>query len=280
VQASIFVPEPLQDFCVEALAMVGFSGFLHESDRIECYTESIHWKPKTRKIIQILLEHFATRFSLSPILWKTEIIREENWNKRWEAETGIVEATKGIIIKPSWASLRKRDNGKMILHIDPKMSFGTGHHETTRLCLLFLEEFLLPDSTVLDLGTGTGVLAIAAAKLGAKRVWAIDNDAWSIQNARENILRNRTGKRVVLRDADLAGLSKRRFDIVVANLDLVTVTQFAPRIIASVNPRGLLIISGILSNDSPHIRKTFLNDFRLLRTQTQGEWTAFAFRRT
>ena len=170
--------------------MLGFAGFAQEEKLIKCIIPKQKWNKALINKFELVLSKFKIEFPALDLSYSGSIIHEENWNKKWEKQTGIVEATPHIIIKPSWKKLPNRHLKKLVLHIDPKMSFGTGHHETTRLSLSLLERFLEPQMKVLDFGTGTGVLGIACIKLGAKSVFAIDNDKWAIENTIENVKRN------------------------------------------------------------------------------------------
>ena len=274
---NIALPDDWHDPLIGLLAMYGFAGFEQHKISIDCYLDTLRWDARTKQAFQSLLTRFAHECSLPTIMWKARVFRETNWNRRWEAQAGIVEATPDIVIKPSWRKLRKKDRGKIVLHIDPKMSFGTGHHETTRLCLSLLEKYLIPGTTVIDLGTGTGVLAIAAAKLGARRVLALDNDPWCYENASENVRRNRVRDLVSVRQANVEKLGRHRFDLVVANIDLKTFSRCHRQLTAATRSGGTLILSGILSVDRKKLLALMPKSFRLLESRSEREWMAFAF---
>jgi ribosomal protein L11 methyltransferase len=196
-----------------------------------------------------VLRNFKNEFPGTSCAWKSSVINYKNWNAEWEKSIGIVEATSRIIIKPTWKKVRKRDKGKIVLHIDPKMAFGTGHHETTRLCMVLLEEHLRTDAAVLDFGTGTGVLAIAAIKLGARSAYAIDNDPLAVENAGENVRKNRAGDAIKLRLGDGSKLPAKKFDLITANIDLPTITVSLKRLVDRLKVGGTLIVSGLLLSD-------------------------------
>ncbi len=249
IQLTVTIPESRQDLLVGQLAALGFEGFLQEERDLKCYIERSRWNSETKSGLKYCLEEFHTEFPDLGLQCSTAPIRKENWNLAWERSIGIVDAPPNIVIKPHWKKLRTRDRGKIVLHIDPKMSFGTGHHETTRLCLRLLQEHLQQGMSVLDFGSGTGVLAIAAVKLGAKQCVAVDNDSWTMPNIRENLKRNHVERKVKAILGDDLAIPPTTFDLIVANIDLPTITRTFHKLIRRLRKGGLLILSGILSQD-------------------------------
>lgn len=280
VAIRIAVPESYQDLLIGMLVPLGMDGFLQQDGWIECFISASRWKPAFQKSMEDILVRCMEEFPKIDLAYVIKRVREENWNRQWEQQAGIVEATPRIVIKPSWKTLRKKDRGKLILHIDPKMAFGTGHHETTRLSLLLLEDFVREQSAVLDFGCGTGVLGITAAKLGAKRVWAIDNDPWAIPNARENVKRNHVEKLVRVKLGSVDAIPARKFPLIVANIDLPTITKYLRKLSNALQSGGLLILSGVLEADTEKL-KTLAQGARLSPIQflREKEWIAAAFSR-
>lgn len=197
-----------------------------------------------------------------------------------EKSVNIVEATPHIIIKPSWKKLRRRDRGKIVLHIDPKMAFGTGHHETTRLALTLIEDHLQSGDKVLDVGCGTGILAVAAVKLGASSALAVDNDPAAIENAVENIRRNKVSRRVKARRGDATRLPKRSFDMIVANIDLPTIAKALKHMVKRLNPQGRFIVSGLLVSDLAQFMDLISHQGIIpMQMVSENEWVAVALTR-
>ena len=160
------------------------------------------------------------------------------------------------------------------------MGFGTGHHATTRLCLAALQSIDLRDKFVLDVGTGSGLLAIAAVKLGAAGAFGIDDDADAIQAANENIVINNVTN-VEFRVSDLMKDTLPRADVVVANLTGALLVRAASRLLHAVRPGGVLIISGILATERDEIRRAFANQGIVTDVQEAGddaEWLAFTLK--
>ncbi len=280
LQIAIKINYGYQDLLIGILALIGFTGFIQEDAFLKCIIPENKWNKALKNKLGILLSKFKTEFQSLDLSYSVSVIHEQNWNKKWEKQTGIVNATPNIIIKPSWNKLPLRDSQKLILHIDPKMSFGTGHHETTRLSLILLERFIEPEMEVLDFGTGTGVLGIACVKLGAKLVFAIDNDEWAIENAKENIKRNGVDKIMKVKLGSVSSIPRRNYDLIIANIDFRTISRFISSITLRVRKKGIIIYSGILKSDLNILSKLFSNNALVpLEFVDENEWAAVALRR-
>ncbi|HEX9615699.1 MAG TPA: 50S ribosomal protein L11 methyltransferase [Bacteroidota bacterium] len=270
------IPSSRQDLMTGQLAVLGFTGFLQTDDILSAYLPARLWTPAVQRQLQDCLRRFNNEFPNLDIAYSTNFVREENWNARWERTAGIIEATPRIIIKPSWKKLRGRDRGKIVLHIDPKMSFGTGHHETTRLCLVLLEQFAAKGAIVLDVGCGTGILSIAAVKLGARRVLAVDNDPWACVNARENVKRNRA-KGIRVLKGDSSSIGKRPFNLILSNIDMPTNVKILPDLVRRIAPGGVLILSGMLATDLSGLLNTIeRRNIVPVQVLEENEWVAIA----
>jgi ribosomal protein L11 methyltransferase len=273
----ISIPLSHQDILSGQLALIGFSGFLQEQDFISCYISTKVPFKTTSKNLYTVLRNLAKEFPQLKLTVLHKIIHEENWNAKWESQTGIVEATKSIIVKPTWKKLRKKDKGKIVIHIDPKMSFGTGHHETTRLSLVLLERYLQKNAKILDFGCGTGVLAIASVKLGAYSAIAIDNDAWALSNALENVKKNRVGRKVHVLLGSAYKIPNRAFDLIIANIDVPTITKFLPILSKKLKKGNTMIFSGILTIDYESLIPLFSKKrLSVVEFITENEWLAVA----
>jgi ribosomal protein L11 methyltransferase len=280
VQVAIRIDEQYQDLLVGLLALRGFTGFVQEEVSLTCIIPKGKWNNAFKNKFEATLAKFKIEFPSLDLSYSRVVVHEQNWNKKWEKQTGIVEATPHIIIKPSWKKLPDRHHKKLVLHIDPKMSFGTGHHETTRLSLGLLERFLEPGMKVLDFGTGTGVLGIACIKLGATSVLAIDNDEWAIENTKENVKRNFVHKRMIVRLGSVSVIPRRNFDLIVANIDFRTISRFISSLTLRTRKQGMIILSGILTDDLPDLLKLFTKNALVpIELVDENEWTAIALRR-
>ncbi|MCK5571729.1 MAG: 50S ribosomal protein L11 methyltransferase [Bacteroidetes bacterium] len=168
----------------------------------------------------------------------------------------------------------------MALTINPKMSFGTGYHESTRLAAGLLESYLRPGMTVLDTGTGTGILAIASVKLGAREATGIDTDEWAHNNARENADLNHVRHLVHLRLCSVKDLDRKRFDIILANLQKDVIQELLHDMVDRLGPTGILILSGLLEADeSPMEEELRAEGVCIMQKVQENEWIALAAQR-
>jgi ribosomal protein L11 methyltransferase len=202
---------------------------------------------------------------------------EKNWNEEWEKNVTPVILSDKIAVAPSW---RKGSTGKPIeIIIDPKMSFGTGHHSTTKLMVQLAEKYVKPNSFWIDVGTGTGILAIVANKLGAKEVLAFDNNPWSIANASENFRLNNIDSGIDLIEMDLDTLPNLpECDGIFANLNYELVIRNLGKFHSAIETKkGVALISGILIYDSSELEEIALKKgFKIIDKLTDQEWSAFA----
>lgn len=206
---------------------------------------------------------------------KIENVEERNWNEEWEKNITPVVISKRVAIVPSWR-IGETDSEIEII-IDPKMSFGTGHHSTTRLMCQLAEKLVKLGSFWIDVGTGTGILAIFAKKLGAKEVLAIDNNAWSIQNALENLRLNSISDGIDLIELDIDAVpSLPESDGIFANLNLDVVLRNLKKFYSSIsNTDGNLLVSGILKYDLDEcISKVVNSGFNVQEILYDEEWVA------
>ena len=210
-------------------------------------------------------------------------VPDEDWAARSQAALRAVRVG-GIIVAPPWdvptaeqlAAMTRGGLRPQVIVIQPSMGFGTGHHATTRLCLNALQQFNVKGGTIIDVGTGSGVLAIAAQRLGAARVIAIDDDPDAIAAARENAQRN--GAVIDMRVADLRHIALSRFDLVLANLTGGLLMQSAGRLQDLTTPRGPMILSGFTREEEPAVLAAFPRLVTVDRAQ-EDEWVCVTLQR-
>lgn len=231
----------------------------------------------TEADINLILESAVQSNLLDSFTIHSLQIEDKNWNEEWERKTNIIKVGNSLVIKPSFKHYKPLEKEIVIL-IDPKMSFGTGEHATTRLMLHMLEKHIRKDDFVLDVGTGSGILAIAAAKLGAKKVLGIDNDEWCLLNGNENVkLNNCSNVEIVLSEID--NIHDSKFNLILANINKNVLVDIAGKIASKITETGRVILSGLLLKDHEDIVKTYAEaGFKLIESQISDEWTALAFK--
>jgi ribosomal protein L11 methyltransferase len=210
-------------------------------------------------------------------------VNSEDWSSSWKVHFKPLRVGKRLLIVPTWEDAAQLPDD-LVIRIDPGMAFGTGGHETTRLCLELLESVmeggpLLEVPSLLDLGTGSGILAMAAALLGAGRILALDIDPDAIEVARENLVLNEMADLVECGTVPLESLAER-FDIILANILAEELVRLAPNLADRLNPGGSLILSGILAEKEQLVRSGFASQpLKYIRTECAGEWVAMLYRK-
>lgn len=206
---------------------------------------------------------------------ETASVSDEQWKDVWKKYYKPFYVGKHLVVKPTWEAFSPGPEDK-IIEIDPGMAFGSGTHETTSMCLSLLEEVIAGSESVIDVGTGSGILAIGAALFGAGSVLAIDIDPDAVRVAAENVKHNRVDRVVSVRQGNLLDHVDAVCDICVANIISDVIISFAAPLKAHIRPGGLFICSGIVSMRADEVRKA-LEDagYEILRRVDKGEWTAF-----
>ncbi len=204
-----------------------------------------------------------------------KVIQNQDWDKNWKKTIKPVFIKDRIILYPSW--LKKdvsRYKKRILIELDPKMSFGTGHNETTQLVLELMCDFSdTQDKYVLDYGCGTGVLAIAAIKLGQKKAIAIDIDKDSIENAKEYFKINKVTDSIKLYKKDIFEVKNKNFDIIYANILRNVIERNLGEIYSKLKPGGKLFISGVLADEESQISDSLKkNNFRIIDKRFKSEW--------
>ena len=209
----------------------------------------------------------------SPLSFRKERIQEENWNAKWEQDFQPVNVGDFCGIRASFHD--PLPGVKFDIQITPKMSFGTGHHATTYLMVEYMRGLELHHKTVLDFGTGTGVLAILASKMGAGPIVAIDNDDWSITNAAENFILNHCDH-IHLEKADKLEMH-RHFDVILANINRNVLLANMEAMKQHLKPDGILIMSGLLKGDRPVIETAArLSNLSIVAEKDKDGWIALS----
>lgn len=235
----------------------------------------------------ILKEQIQTFFpeAAGGIEWKIHCrkIKTNDWQESWKRHFKPLEIGGRLLIKPSW-NKRKPKKDQQLIVLDPGLSFGTGQHATTRFCLEEIERLQSTSESpsLLDIGTGSGILAIAAVKLGFAPVKAFDFDPDSVQVTRENAQNNGVLEQIQVSKSDLTKLkpdTRQRYDFVCANLTHDLLKICSKTIVNRVKPEGYLLLAGILKEQFPAVKKCFLAlGFKQIRTQEEKEWKSGSFK--
>ena len=254
----------LQELLIAQLSEIGFDGFEQTDTSLIAYIEEAAYQEDH---LQLILKQHSITASES-------ILEKTNWNAVWESNFQPIQIGNRLGVRAHFHPPISGVEQEII--ITPKMSFGTGHHATTSLVMEMMFSINLRDQSLLDFGTGTGILAILGKMLGAKPILAVDNDDWCIENAIENCKVNQASDiEVLLSDQPIMG---RNFDTILANINRHILLEHLPALVKQLNPGGQLIISGLLTEDGPEL-DAFCKNLGLLPTD-QGEkngWIALGF---
>jgi ribosomal protein L11 methyltransferase len=196
---------------------------------------------------------------------------EEDWANNWKKYYKPTKIGENIVIKPIWEEY-KASEGEIIVEMDPGMAFGTGTHETTKMCIEALEGYVSKDSTVFDIGTGSGILAIAAAKLGAKKVVGVDLDPVAVDSAKSNVGFNELNNIEILH-GNLMDVVEGKANIVVANIIAEVIIFLTEDVKNFIEPNGYFITSGIIKDRREDVKSKLISSgFKILEDNTLGEW--------
>jgi ribosomal protein L11 methyltransferase len=208
-------------------------------------------------------------------------VPDEDWAARSQAALRAVRVGR-VVVAPPWDVPTRPERGDVLVVVRPSMGFGTGHHETTRLCLGLLQEVGCDGRRVLDVGTGSGVLALAAAALGAREVVGLDVDPDAVENARENLALNRAladAATVAFETVDLRAAAPAPADVVLANLTGALLAASAGALLACTRPGGRLLVSGLLAHEADAVLRAFAGEATLIAERAEGDWRAAVLER-
>jgi ribosomal protein L11 methyltransferase len=268
------------DEIVALLMNEGFDGFWEDGASLRCYSARSSMTPADVAPLRTLILTLAQYHGLPQPIFTTTVIEEQNWDAAWKSTITPFRVTDRIVVAPTWHPYAAQP-GDIVLSIDPKMSFGTGYHETTRLMLRLLEKHLRPGATVLDVGTGTGILAIAAVKLGAARATGVDNDEWSFDNAMENIRLNGVADRISIVQGTMEALGRDSYTLIAVNIQRAIIEELLPVMLHRLEPAGTLLLSGLLHDDrEPIVAALVSAGLAVVDEDAEQEWIALAVRRT
>ncbi len=234
---------------------------------------SIHEKIKEiQKAVDRLTEYNLDK-GLGEVVF-TEI-SEENWANSWKKYYKPIKIGQKIVIKPTWKKYAPKE-GEIVVQIDPGMAFGTGTHETTVMCIKLLQKYVFPDSVVIDVGCGSGILSIVSAKLGAKKVIGVDADKVAVDVAKKNVVRNNEENKINIIKGNLLDDIHEKADIVVANITADVIMELAQDIGNNIRSAGVFIASGIIKGRSHDVKKSLeKNGFDIKEEIEESEWYSY-----
>lgn len=252
------------DILLAQLSEIGFEGFEEEDNCLKAFIPSTNFND----------EQFNAIVTENKIAFIKSVIEERNWNAFWESNFEPVIVDDFVAIRASFHQPIVAVKYEIL--ITPKMSFGTGHHATTYMMIEQMKGIDFQNKNVFDFGTGTGVLAILAEKLGAKKILAVDNDDWSIENAKENIDRNSCTK-VELQKAENAGTGNK-YDIILANINKNVILENLSNLTRQLSINGILLLSGLLITDEEDILLSTKKHKLILKEKSEkNNWIALLF---
>lgn len=266
-----FKVEPLQpgtEILIAELGYAGFESFVETDEGVTAYIQKDEWNEGILKDIQILKsDEFAFSFTF-------EEIEQVNWNEEWEKNFNPIVVDDLCSVR---APFHEKPDTKYDIVIEPKMSFGTGHHETTHMMIQHILKNDFKDKAVLDMGCGTGVLAILAEMKGAKPVDAIDYDNWCYLNSLENVERNNC-KHITVLEGDASLLQNQKYDTIIANINRNILLNDMSSYVNCLKPNGTIFLSGFYNHDIPAIQEECNKQgLTFVESLERNNWVALKF---
>ena len=271
IRTTPFVPEIVSGLMWE----LDISGLTEENDFIKVFSSG---HTISKKEIKTFLKRLVEEKVIDEFFVEEYELENKNWNEEWEKNLNIIKVTDRIVIKPSYKDYVPAEN-EIIITIDPKMSFGTGEHQTTKLMLMLIEKYVKPGMKVLDVGSGTAVLSIASVKLGAEKAVAIDNDELCFENGVENCRINNVVYKVEVKTGEIKDINEKDFDIILANIQKNVLLNIADDLKSKLEKDGLIILSGLLVEDEEDIIENYCKlNFIFIQKERMDEWIALVFK--
>ncbi len=228
--------------------------------------------------ISEMLQKVVNEKLIQNFIVEENLFEDKNWNEEWEKSLNVIKVSDKIVIKPTFKEYTPAE-GEIIINIVPKMSFGTGEHQTTKLIIRFLEKYLEKGSRLLDVGSGTGILSIIAIKLGAASATAVDNDEWCYENGTENCKINDVTEKVNVKLGEIKDIDERGFDIITANIQKNILIDISEQLKERLKKGGILILSGLLITDEIDITEHYKKlGFAVINQERMDEWMAFVLK--
>jgi len=275
-ELSITIPGVFRDILIRKLNDLGCLGSIEERNRVLAYfPASLDSKALDTEIL-IMRSLFEASARGGQFTVKRTLIPDQDWNAVWKKDFHAIDIGSRFTILPPW---EEEKEGRINIIIDPAMAFGTGHHETTRSCLSLMEKYAVQSGRkyFLDIGTGTGILAVAAAKMGFRHVMGVDTDPLAVEAAQINSTINHTPD-IRFRKGEPADLEEQ-YDFIVANIISGTLVALAPSIAARLEQSGFCVLSGILQGQEQEVIEAVHREHLvLIEVYPDGKWTSLVVR--
>jgi ribosomal protein L11 methyltransferase len=269
-ELSLSVEADYSEILMAELAEIGFDSFIETDEGLQAYVLESDFQERSLKE---LMENYADK---TPLSYSLKKIEKQNWNKEWESNFSPIEVLDKVYIRATFHEPANELFEHEII-ITPKMSFGTGHHETTSQMMELQLEIDHKQKSILDVGTGTGILAILAAKLGADKIHAFDIDEWSVENTIENIQLNGTNL-VTIELGTIDSQKPEVYDIVLANINRNILLEEIPKY--ATFTKDYLLLSGFYEHDIADIQqKAENNGLKKIKHISKNNWAAVVFKK-
>jgi len=240
---------------------------------VKIYVPEEEDSPELRHRIQEAIYHMNRLYPIPAPVFR--ILEDEDWATAWRKNYEPFRIGANLFVQPSWQHVVEKNEDDIVITLDPGMAFGTGLHPTTQMCMIALEQYVQADNSVLDVGTGSGILSIVAAKLGAGRILAFDKDRQAVLASRENAVINQVDDRVELYQGTLSAVSPYPWDLVLVNILAPVIIDLLDegQLMANLAPQGKVILSGIIEDQADEVRSAVdRTGGKVFRQQSIGDW--------
>lgn len=277
IEVQLKLNQPILEQVSAYLFALGCEGIHIADNKVRIYFLQRNWSDEVKNALLSYISIFDSAISKRSL--HTKALLQRDWNRKWRESFKPLRIGRRITVSPPWDLSQQHEKDIEII-INPQMAFGTGHHESTQLILMFMENFIKPGMKILDVGTGSGILAFTAKKMGAQQVVGIDTDPQAIKNAMENAILNHVDDTVQFAPLELKHLNRVEFDIILANINYPVILGLADLFSGYLKDRGLLILSGILINDEWGIYNKLADlNYKFIEKSSRKEWLAMVFKK-